>query len=113
VQLGLVDCSEPLHASILPEEYRTSQKDEPIFSDAIELLSLFPLYGWDIAGPVIPKFSAYENIWIENHRNKAREWRSAAYEWSKSHCRTLMCHKQLCSTRVIVTEYDMSVEPTF
>jgi hypothetical protein len=111
VQLGLADCNEPLHVSRLPEEYRTFQKDDRIFSDVIGPLGLFPLYSWDIAGPVIPKISAYENVWIEGHRKKAGEWRSAAYEWSKVHHRPLMCHRQLCSPRVMVTEYDMSVQP--
>jgi hypothetical protein len=113
VQLGVADCNEPLHASRLPEEYRASQKEDRVFSDVIEALSLFPLYDWEIAGPVIPKFSAYENVWMEGHRKKAEEWRSAAYEWSKLHHRTLVCHKQLCSPSTIVTEYDMSVVPCY
>jgi hypothetical protein len=108
--MGLADCNEPLHASRLPEEYCTSQKGDSVFGDIIEPLGLFPLYNWDITGLVIPKFSAYENVWIEGHRKKAEEWRNAAYEWLKLHHRTLMCHKQLCSPTVMVTEYDMSVE---
>jgi hypothetical protein len=111
VQLGLADCKEPLHASSLPKEYRTSQEEDGVFSGVVEPLGLFPLYSWDIARTVIPKFSAYENVWMEGHRKKAGEWRNAAYEWSKWHHRTLMCHKQLCSPIVMVTEHDMSVQP--
>jgi hypothetical protein len=113
VQLGLTDCIEPLHASRLPEEYRISQKEDFAFGDVIEPLGLFPLYNWDIARPVVPTLSAYENIWMEGHRKKAGEWRSAAYEWSNVHHRTLLCHKQLCSPKITLTEHDMSVEPCF
>ena len=111
MQLGLEDCIEALHASRLPEEYRTSQIEDRVFIDVIEPLGLFPLYKWDIAEPAVPIFSAYGNVWMEGHRKASRQWRSAAYEWSKLHHRTLVCHTQLCNPKVMVTEYDMSVEP--
>ena len=113
VQFGFVDCNEPLQVSLLTQEYRSGQMQHQDISNTMEALDLFPLHAWDVERPVTPSISAYENMWMVGRQKRAEKWRNAAYQWSKAHHRTLMCHKHLCGPKIMLTEYDMSAKPPF
>jgi hypothetical protein len=77
------------------------------FKDIIETLGLFPFFNWDASRTQYLTLPGLEKMWMLARQTSVEKWRSTAYEWSKLHHRTPICHKWLCGPGVMVTEFDM------